>query len=112
MSRLSRGEQEFLSSEAAPAPATAATPTDETPASSDGDAVEVIDARGISPPLPLLRAHRALRTMKPGQMLKVLTSSRDTLAEFQALAKYVVNYELVSQEESGDEVTHLLRRRR
>ena len=117
MSRLSRGEQEFLSSptEGAPAAAAPATPpaaSAEAPIANDGEAVEVIDARGISPPLPLLRAHRALRTMKPGQMLKVLTNSKETLAEFQALAKYVVSYELVSQEESGDEVTHLLRRRR
>ncbi len=50
--------------------------------------------------------------MRPGQMLKVLTSSRETLAEFQALAKYVVGYELVSQEESGDDIVHLMRRRR
>ncbi|MDB5954526.1 MAG: SirA-like protein [Ramlibacter sp.] len=115
MSRLSTGEQEFLSTstEAAPAaPAAAIAVAPEVSGANDGDAVETIDARGISAPLPLLRAHRALRTMKPGQQLRVLTSSKETLAEFQALAKYVVGYELLSQEESGDEVIHLLRRRR
>jgi TusA-related sulfurtransferase len=50
--------------------------------------------------------------MRPGQLLKVLTSSGETLAEFQALAKYVVSYELVSQEETGDGFLHVLRRRR
>ena len=103
MSRLSSGEKEFLAASSEPVPL--------APAAAESG-MEVIDARGISPPLPLLRAHRALRTMKPGQMLKVLTSTRDTLAEFQALAKYVVGYELVSQEEAGDEVVHVLRRRR
>jgi tRNA 2-thiouridine synthesizing protein A len=115
MSRLSTGEQEFLSTstEAAPAATAAATAVPpEVSGANDGDAVETIDARGISAPLPLLHAHRALRTMKPGQQLRVLTSSKETLAEFQALAKYVVGYELLSQEESGNEVIHLLRRRR
>jgi len=116
MSRLSSGEKEFLDASGDPAPGAGATPgapAAAAAAAAQGDeVVEVIDARGISPPLPLLRAHRALRAMRPGQMLKVLTNSKQTLAEFQALAKYVVGYELVSQEENGDEVSHLLRRRR
>lgn len=116
MSRLSSGEKEFLAHDGAPQPAQ--SPAEESlPALSASAAaaepgVELIDARGISSPLPLLRAHRALRTMRPGQLLKVLTSSGETLAEFQALAKYVVGYELVSQEETGDGFLHLLRRRR
>ena len=60
----------------------------------------------------LLRAHRALRAMQPGQVLKVLTDSERTIAEFQALAKYVLGYELLSQEQIGDEVIHVLRRKR
>lgn len=115
MSRLSPGEKEFLaSSQAELAGAEApAVPVALAAASPDaGEAAEVMDARGISSPLPLLRAHRALRTMRAGQMLRVRTSARETLAEFQALAKYVVAYELVSQEETGGEFVHLLRRRR
>ena len=71
-----------------------------------------IDARGISSPLHVLRAHRALRAMPPGQVLRVLTTSEQTIAEFQALAKYVVAYELLAQEQIGDEVIHVLRRKR
>ena len=117
MSRLSPGEMEFLASgraelAAADAAAAPAALAGASPGAGAGEAVEVIDARGISSPLPLLRAHRALRTMRAGQMLRVRTSARETLAEFQALAKYVVAYELVSQEETGDEFVHLLRRRR
>jgi len=117
MSRLSSGEKEFLDHDGAPQPALSpaaptlpAEPAGSTLAAEPG--IELIDARGISSPLPLLRAHRALRTMHPGQLLKVLTSSGETLAEFQALAKYVVSYELVSQEETGDGFVHVLRRRR
>jgi TusA-related sulfurtransferase len=74
--------------------------------------VQEIDARGIASPLHVLRAHRALRAMQPGQVLKVHTTSEHTIAEFQALAKYVVGYELLSQEQVGDEVVHVLRRKR
>jgi len=74
--------------------------------------MQEIDARDASSPLHVLRAHRALRAMQPGESLKVRTASAQTLAEFQALAKYVVGYELVSQEQVGDEVIHVLRRRR
>lgn len=74
--------------------------------------VQEIDARGIASPLHVLRAHRALRGMRAGQLLKVLTTSEQTIAEFQALAKYVVGYELLSQEQLGDEVVHVLRRKR
>ncbi len=76
------------------------------------DDVQEIDARGISSPLHVLRAHRALRGMRAGQVLRVITSSEQTLAEFQALSKYVVGYELVSQEQFGDEFIHVLRKKR
>lgn len=109
MDRLSKGEQEFISDfgglDAPPAaPLPAAAPV--------AGAIQEIDARGISSPLHVLRAHRALRGMQPGQVLRVLTTSEQTIAEFQALAKYVVNYELLSQEQIGDEVIHVLRRKR
>lgn len=74
---------------------------------------QVIDARDIAPPLPILRAHRALRNMEVGQVLKVLTSQAQTVAEFQAMVKHVPGYELLSQQEEGSgEFVHLLRRRR
>lgn len=71
-----------------------------------------VDARGISAPLPVLRAHRALRVMAPGQLLQVVTTYPESVAEFQALVKHVPGYELVEQEELGGEFFHLLRRRR
>jgi tRNA 2-thiouridine synthesizing protein A len=109
MSRLSKGENEFVSGfgelerQSAADPAAPAHPVAVT---------QEIDARGISSPLHVLRAHRALRAMQPGQVLKVLTTSAQTIAEFQALARYVVAYELLSQEQIGDEVIHVLRRKR
>ncbi len=99
MSRLSSGAKEFLIGPSGPA----APPAEE---------MQEIDARGISSPMHVLPAHRALRGMRAGQVLRVITSSEQTLAEFQALSKYVVGYELVSQEQFGDEFIHVLRKKR
>lgn len=102
MPSLSKGEKEFVMDDAAAPSPVAAGPA----------GAQEIDARGISSPLHVLRAHRALRAMQPGQTLKVLTTSEQTIAEFQALVKYVVGYELLSQEQLGDEVIHVLRKKR
>ena len=89
MSRLSNGEKEFVS-----------------------DSMQEIDARGLSSPLHVLRAHRALRAMQPGQVLRVVTTSEETIPEFQALVRYIVGYELLSQNQVGEQVIHVLRRKR
>lgn len=110
MTRLSKGEQEFVSDFGGLAPPAAqARPS---AGGAGAAAMQELDTRGISSPLHVLRAHRALRAMQPGQVLKVLTNAPQTIPEFQALARYVVGYELVSQEQSGDEVVHVLRRKR
>ena len=111
MSRLSKGEKEFLSDFGGLEPGAPGSEEEGTPAGS-AVATQEIDARGISSPLHVLRAHRALRAMQPGQVLKVMTTSAQTIAEFQALVKYVVGYELLSQEQFGEEVIHVLRRKR
>ena len=102
MDRLSTGEKEFLADTAGAA---------EPGAAPLHEHAQEIDARGISSPLHILRAHRALRGMKGGQVLKVITSSEQTVAEFQALSRYVVGYELVSQEQFGEEFVHVLRKK-
>ena len=71
-----------------------------------------IDARGVKAPLPLLRAFRALRTMEPGQDVRVITSDPGSLAQFQALAKFDTSFDLVSQDTVGDTFVHVLRKRR
>lgn len=103
-SRFSHSEREFVLDTQPPAP-------DGRPAAIPKPSQEV-DARGLSSPLPILRAHRALRAMPPMQVLKVLTTDAQSVLEFQALVKYVTSYELLAQDEGGGTYAHLLRRRR
>ncbi len=103
MNRLSSSEKEFLADHGAAGEAGASGPP---------EAMQELDVRGISSPLHILRAHRALRAMRAGQVLKVITSSEQTMAEFQALSKFVLGYELLAQEQFGDEFVHVLRKKR
>ena len=110
MSRMSQGEREFVSDHGAPRRLGVAP---SAPASLPAMAgPQEIDARADSAPLPLLRAHRALRSVRPGQEVRIMTSYVGSLAEFQALAKYATNCDLVSQDIVGDDYVHVLRRRR
>ena len=108
MSKLSKGEKEFLSGFGdLPAADGAAAPQRAAPGT-----MQELDVRGVAPPLPLLRTHRALRAMQAGQALRVRTDQPQSMAEFQSLAKHVSQYELVSQEEKDGEHVHVLRKRR
>jgi len=73
-----------------------------------------IDARGLTCPLPILRAKKALADMQSGEVLKVLATDPGSLRDFQAFARQTGN-DLVDQQtqqvEGHDEFTHLLRRR-
>jgi tRNA 2-thiouridine synthesizing protein A len=110
MSRLSRSEKEFVSGFGDLPADGGGSPG--APARTPGSTMQELDARGISPPLPVLRTHRALRAMQVGQVLRVLTTQPQSMAEFQSLVKHVPQYELVSQEEKNGEFVHLLRKRR
>ena len=73
-----------------------------------------VDARGLSCPLPILRAKKALSDMQSGEVLKVLATDPGSLRDFQAFARQTGN-ELVEQQtaeaQGTDEFIHILRRR-
>lgn len=54
------------------------------------DAVQAdqeIDARGLSCPLPILRAKKALSTIDSGQVLKVMATDPGSKRDFEAFAR-------------------------
>ncbi|HET6789942.1 MAG TPA: sulfurtransferase TusA family protein, partial [Aquabacterium sp.] len=73
-----------------------------------------IDARGLTCPLPILRAKKALSDMQSGEVLKVLATDPGSVRDFQAFARQTGNDLLDQQAEQvagQDEYIHILRRR-
>jgi TusA-related sulfurtransferase len=69
-----------------------------------------IDTRGLTCPLPILRAKKALAGMDPGQVLQVVATDPNSLRDFQAFAQQTGN-ELVAQLSIDKEFIHYLKRR-
>ncbi|HYG45010.1 MAG TPA: sulfurtransferase TusA family protein [Bordetella sp.] len=69
-----------------------------------------VDASGLTCPLPILRAKKALAQMESGQVLRVATTDPKAVRDFQAFAKQSGNA-LVAQQESQGAALHFLRRR-
>lgn len=45
----------------------------------------VLDARGLTCPLPVLKARKALQALPPGAQLRVLTTDPGSVGDFKAL---------------------------
>ncbi|NBD19699.1 hypothetical protein GTZ97_03320 [Aquabacterium fontiphilum] len=73
-----------------------------------------IDTRGLTCPLPILKAKKALADMHSGEVLKVLATDPSSVRDFQAFARQTGN-DLIEQHTTQvngqDEFAHLLRRR-
>jgi len=69
-----------------------------------------VDASGLTCPLPILRAKKALAQLASGQVLKVITTDPHAVRDFQAFAKQTGNI-LLAQQASGEAMTHYLSRR-
>ena len=73
-----------------------------------------LDARGLTCPLPILKAKKALSDMHSGEVLKVRATDPGSVRDFQAFARQTGN-DLLEQQASEvngkPEYVHLLRRR-
>ncbi len=73
------------------------------------DNTQILDARGLACPLPLLKAKQALRHMSSGDYLRVLATDRGSLRDFKAFADLSGNRLLEQSDEQGV-LTHLLQK--
>ena len=72
--------------------------------------VQVVDASGLTCPLPILRAKKALATIESGQVLKIITTDRSAIRDFQAFSSQTHN-PLLAQQETDTGAIHYLQRR-
>jgi tRNA 2-thiouridine synthesizing protein A len=68
-----------------------------------------LDARGLSCPLPILRAKKTLNGMTAGQTLKIIATDPGSVKDFQAFATQTGN-ELMDSSEANGEFHFLLKK--
>jgi len=69
-----------------------------------------LDTKGLSCPLPILRAKKALADLTSGQVLKIVATDPGSIRDFKAFAKQTGN-ELLAQQEDGELFIHFMKRR-
>lgn len=61
---------------------------------------QMVDARGLSCPLPIVRTAMAIKTMSPGQTLEVLATDPGSVKDFAAWSK-TTGHELIESSSDG-----------
>ncbi len=61
----------------------------------------VLDVKGMTCPLPVLRANRAMRSLAPGDRLRVLATDRASVQDFQAYCRETGHALVAQGEEAG-----------
>jgi tRNA 2-thiouridine synthesizing protein A len=70
----------------------------------------LLDVKGLNCPLPVLRANRALRSLAPGEKLRVLATDRAAISDFRAYCRETGHDLLAFSEEAGT-LSFTIRRR-
>ena len=69
-----------------------------------------LDARGLSCPLPILRAKKALAEIQSGQVLHIIATDPGSVKDFEAFCKQT-GHELLSQAAAEKEFTFFMKRK-
>ena len=69
----------------------------------------LLDVKGMACPLPVLRANRALRSLGPGERLRVLATDRAAIADFQAFCRET-GHDLVAWSEDSGTFSFVIRK--
>jgi tRNA 2-thiouridine synthesizing protein A len=70
---------------------------------------QILDARGLSCPMPLLKAKLALNGMQAGQVLHVSATDAGSVRDFQRFAE-LSGHALLASDTAGDEFHYWLRK--
>jgi tRNA 2-thiouridine synthesizing protein A len=70
----------------------------------------LLDVKGMTCPLPVLRANKVLRGLPPGEKLRVLATDRAAVADFRAYCKET-GHDLLSCAEEAGVFSFTIRRR-
>jgi tRNA 2-thiouridine synthesizing protein A len=68
-----------------------------------------VDARGLSCPLPVIRAKRGLSSVEPGELVEIMATDPGSVADFAAWTKST-GHELVATRQTDDLFLFWIRR--
>ncbi len=71
---------------------------------------QILDAKGLNCPLPILRAKKALSTLPPGGTLEVLATDPGAVKDFEAFSR-TTGHELVESTAEGNVFRFVLKRK-
>ena len=71
---------------------------------------QILDASGLSCPLPLLKAKQALNKLDSGQVLKVIATDAGSVRDFKAFTD-LAGHQLLASDEVGDQYIYLIRKK-
>ena len=73
---------------------------------------DTLDTQGLNCPMPVVKARKKIGDLDNGQVLRILSTDRGSIKDFQGWAKIAKNVDLLAQEtetENGDEILRALR---
>jgi tRNA 2-thiouridine synthesizing protein A len=70
---------------------------------------QVLDAKGMNCPLPILKAKKALTPLAAGQTLEVISTDPGSMADFAAFCR-TTGHVLLEQNQDGGIYTYLIRK--
>ena len=68
-----------------------------------------LDLTGLNCPLPILRTKKALATVEPGHIFRIITSDPGSLRDFEAFAR-LTSHELLESSKDDGKYIFLLKR--
>lgn len=71
---------------------------------------QVLDAKGLLCPLPVLKARRALKQVSAGEVLEVLATDPGAVEDFKSFCE-VTGHELVASTEADGVFSFMIRKR-
>jgi TusA-related sulfurtransferase len=73
----------------------------------DTQVAQLVDTRGMLCPMPIVLANKAMKTLKVGEILKILATDKGAIKDFPAWADDTGNEMVSSGEEDGTLVFYI-----
>lgn len=75
---------------------------------------DTLDARGLNCPMPVVKARKKIGDLDAGQVLRVISTDRGSIKDFQGWAKIAKNMDLLAQEteteDDGEIYVHFIQK--